>query len=434
MMRSLTHYAVTLALVLCGTASSSAQSPTTPKKSPGGIVTGKVTIKGKAAPGIVVGLRVSQAMTPFETTFKATTDQDGKYRIVDVLAGSYEVAPVAPAFVVSGAANSRNQTVVLAEGESVDGIDFAILRGGVITGKVTDADGRPFVEQKVSLLVATPQSNPVAYSFSGVQTDDRGIYRMFGLAAGQYKVFVGHGEESFFITASGKPSYKQTFHPDVTDVSKATVVEVTEGSEASNVDIALGRANQTFAASGRVIDGENGKPIANVRFGLQIMIDAQRRSFLSTTATSNSQGEFKVEGLGPGKYAIFILPQQESDVRADAVAFEVVDQDVTELVVKSSPGMSVAGMVVLDNTEDKAVLAQLFQLNIQGYVQNEAATGNILHSTTINPDGSFLLKGLEPGMAYMSLGAPRDRTLLKGFTVMRTERDGVVQPRGLETK
>ena len=31
-------------------------------------------------------------------------------------------------------------------GESTEGVDFALTEGGVITGRVTDAEGRPVVE------------------------------------------------------------------------------------------------------------------------------------------------------------------------------------------------------------------------------------------------------------------------------------------------
>jgi len=55
------------------------------------------------------------------------------------------------------------------------------------------------------------------------------------------------------------------------------------------------------------------------------------------------------------------------------------------------------------------------------------------HNSTINFDGSFFLNGLESGTANLSLGA-QDRNLLKGFTVSRIERDGIVQPRGIEIK
>jgi hypothetical protein len=54
-------------------------------------------------------------------------------------------------------------------------------------------------------------------------------------------------------------------------------------------------------------------------------------------------------------------------------------------------------------------------------------------TSTINFDGSFFLNGLESGTANLSLGA-QDRNLLKGFTVSRIERDGIVQPRGIEIK
>src|SRR5260221_292861 len=148
---------------------------------------------------------------------------------------------------------------------------------------------------------------------------------------------------------------------------------------------------------------------------------------MGTTANSNSQGEFKVEGLAPGKYAIFMLPQQESDVRADAVAFDVVDQDITELLIKSSPGISVAGTIVLENTDDKTVWTKLMQLSVQGFVRSEtaAAAGNMAHQATINADGSFLMKGLEPGTAFLALAVKGgDRSLLKGFNIARIERDG----------
>src|SRR3989442_7681034 len=368
-MSSHARYVTALGLVLCcaGFFARGQAQTKAPKK---GSVAGKVRIKGKAAPGIVVGLRTSDRGPVFAPPFRATTDQEGNYRLNDIPAGSYLVAPVAPAFVLSDINYSREQTIVLSEGESVEGIDFALVRGGVITGKVTDADSRPVVEQGVNLLPADPAPGQRGrqYPISHVQTDDRGIYRMFGLVAGRYKVSVGQTEDNFFMAVgSGGVSYKQTFHPDVTDSAKATVIEVTEGSEAANVDITLGRATQTFAASGQVISGENGQPVANVRFGLQLVFDEKGGSAsITTVATSNSRGEFRAENLAAGRYAIFIMPQPGGDIRADAVVFEIVDQDVNGLVIKTSKGSSLTGTVVLENTDNKAIFARLVQLRGQG--------------------------------------------------------------------
>lgn len=433
-MTSLTRYAIAAAIVLCCAGSlAPAQTQTkTPKK---GSVAGKVTIKGKAAPGIVVGMRVSQPTSQFEPLFKATTDQEGNYLITNVPGGSYQAAPVAPAFVVSDANNLREQTVIMTEGEAVEGIDFALVRGGVITGKLTDAEGRAVIEQRVSLIAADPP-NPRGriYQVAGVQTDDRGIYRIFGIAAGRYKVAVGQGEGNY-INASGRALYKQTFYPSVTDTAKAVVVEVTEGSEAANIDITLGSATQTFAASGIVVDGENDQPLANARFAMQLIIDEthQRDSHVYTSATSNSHGEFIIEGLSPGKYTISLAAQLDSNLRAKAVPFEIIDQHVTRLVIKTVKGSSLAGSVVLENTDNEAAFAKLIRLQVLGYVQHEGPGDNFSHAATINSDGTFQFTGLESGTAHLSVWS-QDRNLLKGFYVSRVERDTIVQSRGLEIK
>src|SRR5262245_8585685 len=75
---------------------------TTPKqatKALRGSIFGRVTIKEKGAQGVVVSLRKADSMNPFEQALKATSDQDGFYKIARVPPGSYEVTPSAPAFV-----------------------------------------------------------------------------------------------------------------------------------------------------------------------------------------------------------------------------------------------------------------------------------------------------------------------------------------------
>src|SRR5215212_8760214 len=144
--------ASTLLTLFCVTATAFAQSTTKqqPAKVPHGSVSGRVTIKEKPAPGVVVGLRRSDVMGAYEQFSKATTDADGFYRITNVAPGTYQVTPAAPGFVIPEV-NAR-LTVVLAEDENVDGLNFSLVRGGVITGKVTDAEGRPLIAQQVQVF------------------------------------------------------------------------------------------------------------------------------------------------------------------------------------------------------------------------------------------------------------------------------------------
>src|SRR5437773_4646034 len=158
--------------------------------SPGGTVSGTVTIKGRPAGGIIVGLRQSQPSSPDTQMLRSKTNQDGAYKVTDVPPGTYEVSLSVPAYVVSDAA--QGMTVVITAGETVNGIDLTLVRGGVITGRVTDADGKSVVEERVMLTKAdAPANRRQFYPLSMTVTDDRGIYRMFGVSAGRYKVFVG---------------------------------------------------------------------------------------------------------------------------------------------------------------------------------------------------------------------------------------------------
>ena len=58
--------------------------------------------------------------------------------------------------------------IVVAAGESVDGIDFALVGGGVITGRVTDSDGRPLIEERLNLIPADSPKPGVTTAY----TDD----------------------------------------------------------------------------------------------------------------------------------------------------------------------------------------------------------------------------------------------------------------------
>ena len=334
-----------------------------------GSISGRVTIKEKGVFGVAVALRKSEPGNTSERIPRAMTDQEGFYRITDVAPGSYDVSPSAPAFVPSDAREQLGKTVLLGENENVENIDFTLVRGGVITGRVTDADGHPVIAQQVFIYRAGDfeqrrgQQQPQIYGAGSAPTDDRGIYRVFGLMPGRYKVAAGRSENTFNGPISaGRLSYSQVFHPDATDQSKATVIEVGEGTEAMNIDITLGRALQTFTVAGRVVDGEKNSPAPNIRLVFQRQV-GQRVEVANTLAMSNAQGEFVKEGLVPGKYSVFVFSNDEGGMRAEPITFDVIDQDVSGVTVKLVQGASLSGVVVLE-TENPAALAKLSELQL----------------------------------------------------------------------
>lgn len=440
-MRFSTPYlAAVLLTILSLSASLCAQSTTKEAvKVPRGSISGKVTIKDKGVPGVAVGLRRGDMFTPSEPFQRATTDQDGFYRISNLAAGSYSLTAAAPAFVMSDTKENRLKTVLVGEDENVEDVNFALVRGGVITGRITDADGRPVIEQQVNIYPAEMYDQRVQrtiYAVASAQTDDRGVYRVFSLSAGRYKVAVGRSDDEQSITYNlpRSNSYKQVFYPDVTDQAKATVVEVSEGSEANNIDITVGRASQTFSVSGQLVD-ENGQPPPNLRLGVQRQV-GQRIEYMNSSTMANNRGEFIFEGLVPGKYIVFVLGTPSNNLRVEPVTFEISDHDVTGLTVKLTKGASITGTVILENG-DKALFARLTQVQLRGFASVPVEGGGTFGSSSVSPigpDGSFYLSGLPPGLVNIMFSAPGSPFPPKGFTISKIERDGVFNPRGVEIK
>lgn len=415
-----------LITVLCFATTLLAQ---TPAKTPRGSISGRITIKDKPAAGVMVGLRRYEGLNPFESLPKAFTDQDGVYHITNVTAGSYHVITATPAY-VSTESDYNVQPVVVNEDENVDGVNFSLVRGGVITGKVTDADNRPVIQMRVDIFRADQldRQAPVrqVYPVNSAMTDDRGIYRVFGLVPGKYKVAAGRTEESSNGFNTSPRMYRQVFHPEVSDSAKATTIEVSEGSEAKDVDITLGRTMQTFSVSGHVINSDTGLPVANVRYGLARIIGEQSE-YVNSSIAANERGDFITEGLLPGKYAIIQYANQANELRLDTTSFDVVDQDVTDLAIKLAKGASISGVVILES-DDRAARSKLAGLQLHGYISVAAGVGASV-SSGIAADGGFRFSGLQNGDVNIALVEKNMPFPPKGFAISRIERDGVTVPR-----
>lgn len=396
-------------------------------------VSGRVTLGEQGAPGIEV-LLTANSQGPYGPSFQqnapltATTDGDGRYQVTNVPAGHYRLTAYAPAHVVEG--ESRNyyeagKTLTVAEGEAVEGMDFALVRGGVITGRVTDADGKPVIEERVQLIRVReesgrpPMRNPSS-NVQSVQTDDRGVYRFFGLDAGRYRVAAGVAtDDGMIMTNMSGNRYARTFHPDVIVEAEAKIIEVEAGGVADGVDITLGRGVKGYAASGRVIDAETNKPVAGVMIGFTIA-SGFGGVMGAAPVTTNSLGEFRIEGLTPNSYAVYAQNQAGSDTYSEPVRFEIAGGNVSGLEVKLQRGGSISGATTVEGVRDPAILAQLAGLRVfVNYVSEDRMArfgGN--SSSTVNPDGSFRLTGLRPGKFRLH-AAPMGAS--KGLALQRIE-------------
>lgn len=427
---------VSLSLLVCGTwARCAAQTTTAAKEAPAS-VSGRVTNGEKGMPGIEVMLTPPDPTSRIKAAARATSDAEGRFRMTGVPPGRYQLMAVAPAYVVSDMTGwPPGRTVNLSPGDAVEDFNFTLTRGGVITGRVTDSEGKPVIGEQVRVASADESKGQSGFGGGpGKTTDDRGIYRIYGLAAGRYRVSVGQDRNSGMIRMGGpRRFYRLTFHPDTTEREKAKVVEVSEGGETEDVDISVAKASRTFKVEGRFVSAETGRPVLDIQFGFGTVNAETKRigGFGFTGQKSNARGEFQVEELAPGRYAVFgIGGDQEVDWYSDTATFEIDDADVTGVEVKIHRGSTLSGVVHIEGVRDRAALAKLLQeANITANVEarNEVSAPR-WGRAKLAPDGSFLLKGLRPGKLRLSLGWPP----VKGLSLLRVEREGIEQREGLE--
>ena len=427
---------IALMLSIVALASAHALLQSREPKEPTGTVSGRVTIGGKPAQKVVVMLLLYESFSMGQAAVKGSTDEEGRYRLTRVPAGRYYVRPFAPAFVsdTEGSPSESEKTITLSEGETVEGINIALKRGGVITGRITDANGRPVIEEEIGLrLITTGNQNQTFYpsNYYSLHTDDRGVYRLYGLPAGRYLVSVGmQSERDRMRMGFGSRYYPLTFHPGVMDESKATVVELSQGGEVTGVDIILSRVEKSYSATGRVVDADTGKPVADISYGYAPLMGEQRMFGIRGWGhRSGPKGEITMENLLPGRYAVLITPGEGIEFYNDPTTFEVVDADVSGVEMKIHRGASITGTLVVEGANPQDVSAKLTMLNLYLMIQTKEINYMGGARAKISPDGSFRASGLWPGKAVFRLsnwGSNKDLTL------MRIERDGLELRDGVE--
>jgi protocatechuate 3,4-dioxygenase beta subunit len=415
------------------------QSQTTEKRA--GSITGRIVVDGNPAPAVAVKLlgldSNSSRRTPVANT---KTDDDGRYQFKGVAPGSYDIFPSAPELVLprQGRYGQPGKTIVVEDGEAVEGVDFIVVQGGVVTGRVTHAGGLPIIGEAVILNKIGEQGDmrpfyPSNYENNEIPvTDDRGEYRVKGVQPGHYLVSVGVPYGLTRPRDDRAAIYKQTFHPGVTDQSKAITVDVKGGEVSSGVDIAVGPALKTYVVTGRILDAE-GTPLPRIQLTvITESEDGKSKTHASGDWGSDSKGEFRVEGALPGHYQIAPRNDPSSNAFGESIAFEVKDENVSGLEIKMRQGSSISGLVIVEGNKDTRFPNKLFDLGLMADVvppsgDSEGATS----SSRISSDGSFRISGLRPGKAMIHL-TQLSPSAPKEFLILRVERNGVEQHNGIE--
>ena len=161
------------------------------------------------------------------------TGADGRYTIPDLPAGAYTITATRTGFAPYSYGQGRTVTgtpVSVTAGQQLTGIDLPLVAGGVIAGRILDEDGAPFAGATVDALVNRTQGgNEALFSIATVQTDDRGEFRLYGLAPGAYYVKCRADPAFASGQSKGVQHYSPTYYPGTAQADQARPVTVGAG-------------------------------------------------------------------------------------------------------------------------------------------------------------------------------------------------------------
>ena len=357
----------------------------------------------------------------------AVTDDDGRVVFRNLAAGNYLLTAMRSGYVrtfygskLPGRGPGIPVTVL--DGQKVANVRIRLLRGGVITGTIRTAAGRPALNQAVQAVMVKSASGDrravnLEGGLGGATTDDRGVYRIFGLAPGDYIVLVpstviGAADELRPMTtaelkwadsvvaggiaaapATGVPaapasaaavSYAPVYFPGTAVATDAGVITLGPNEERRGVDFGL-QLVPTAQISGRLVDA-GGRPQNGVGITLRpVRPDGLDlfSSLFNATGRTTTDGTFTIRGVKPGSYTLSVRSKpQTDDPSADPKAQQKVEigqafaalglggvsdathwasedvtvqgRDITDMVLTLRPGMMVTGKIVYEATTKTA--------------------------------------------------------------------------------
>ena len=326
-----------------------------------GAISGRVvTEDGQPVPRATVSIMASGKTN---SPVSVNTDEEGNFRAEGLDAAAYVVSASASGYVT----RPRGEAGARRAGFNYIGevVTVTMLKGGVITGRVVNGAGEPVVGVPVVAEQARdddgrplPAPEKAATS-SRRQTDDRGVYRLYGLAPGSYVVYAG-GPWGLSARSTPFEGRMLIYHPSTTR-DTATEITVRGGEEVSGVDIRY-RFERGYIISGKV----TGLPATGGPAQV-ILRKAGSELPVTTTATrpGGAENGYAFYGMPNGEYEVVAARDSSGDDAFVSSPRRVVvnGRDVGGVDLTLAPLAAIAGRVALEKAARKCQAARDSRLN-----------------------------------------------------------------------
>jgi hypothetical protein len=396
----------------------------------------------------------------------AMTNDDGTFAFEGLAAGRYTVRAEKPAYVAMAYGARRHGKpgtgILLRDGEAAH-VTLRLPRGAVIAGMVADSDGQPVAGVQVAAMtyayneVSGERQVPVPLSGPQVRTDDRGMYRMFGLSAGDFAITaiappgpprayglqrlssadvrraLDQARSRMAVPARGESDgtprnlmLAGVYYHGTTRAGEATRITLRAGEERTGVDIRL-----DYVPAASISGTVAGMPGRRTAVILALKGDNPYGVLTRSQATTHrttAEARFSFSNIAPGTY--LLLARGEGEFRAGeppselwAMAEVQVDgQDLAGIVLTAAPALSIAGRIEFDGTPPPPGA-------IPSFVRTPGAILGVHGSqptpaVRIDEQRRFRIDGFLPGPLRLSTQLPGVRTPMRGWWLASAIADG----------
>jgi hypothetical protein len=388
------------------------------------------------------------------------TDDQGKFVFEGLPAGSFTLSAAKPGYVTTFHGSTRPGTgpgvLVAVQPGRVTEVTLRILPGAAISGLVTDGVGRPAAAVAVAAIALRSGRAPAAPARA--TTDDRGVYRIYGLPPGEYvvsalprltlpamrgatpeivattdedvrwarrasEIGIAGATAASATSPAARPravTYAPVYYPTTTDAGGAARVPLAVGEERTGIDIAL-RIVALSRLAGSIVDSA-GQPVT---IGTVALYPRRREESsvadllvssgaITLPRATMTPGAFSFAGVAPGEYTMVArtgTPRRGAPPSQEPTLWSVTDitvdngLDQTDLALHLLPGARLSGSIVFE----RSMTAPPADRN--GFEVTLAASGTPLGTVStpralVDPSGTFRFSSVPPGLYVLQIAPP----------------------------
>lgn len=369
-----------------------------------GAITGRVVHAEDRRP--VARARVALTSPALGEPRVVITGADGAYEFRSLPAGAYSIAVTRTGFAPQqfGERRSASASVIpFVRGQHVMGIDIAIAPAGVIVGQILDEDGQPLAGALIDALDSRFEKNQATLvSVASARSDDKGVFRLTGLPAGQYFVTAFDPAFTNVGNETGPLTYAPTFYPGTMHADQARRVAVVPGIEPTLTVVFSLKIVPPARVSGRLITSDK-RPLISGAVIMSPMPTQGLAAIPTRDVFILPDGTFSFRNVPPGRYQIRARAEIEPQGQAlfSIYTITVDGRDLSDLEMTLSPGANLEGSLVVEAVSAPRPVSfagiRVRAPSVDGGSFDDALSGDV------RPNGSYRIRGLMAGRHYVTV-------------------------------